>query len=448
MRLALTALFAATVAAASGSAWAQDAAVQPVETVPTGVPLRVELDRTYRLRLGTQVQGHLTEPVYLFDHEVLPADSKVYGTITGKHPVDRKTRIAAMFDGDLTPLKEAEVTFNELETPDGKRYEIETQSTQRTSRVVHIANKERSRSHRSLGQHIASVFHWARTETAAALAAPHKLDTVRQAVYQEIPIHPQELWVGTQYDAELTRPLPLPGVTTPPPVQAADLDGLKLDGTIQARLLDPVDSATARVGTPIEAVLTQPLFEDAPVKESAGDKTAAASSAAPRKRTRRLLLPEGTHLLGSVVEAKAAGMFGRNGSLRLSFRRLELPAGDVRVIQAQLTGAEGDKSVRMRIDDEGGVHASGSNLFAAPASLTALTAVGDKTGAGVVAEVTTGNGMDLVTRVIGSLAADGGVVSGIGYYEAGKIVYDQWIGRGHEVSFARNTRLEIELASR
>jgi hypothetical protein len=448
VRLALTALFAATVAAASGAAWAQDTAAQAVESIPAGIPLRVQLDKTYRLRVGTKVQGHLTEPVYLFDHEVLPANSKVYGTIIGKHPVDHQTRMAAMFDGDLTPLKEAEVSFDQMETPDGNRYAIQTESTQRTSQVVHIATGERRQSHQSLGRHIVSVFHWARTKTEAVLAAPHKWDTVRQAVYQEIPIHPQELWVGTQYDAELTRPLPLPGQPHPSQVEAADLNGLKLDGTIRARLLDPVDSATAQVGTPIEAVLTEPLFEDAPAKGSAGDAPEAASSATPRKRTRRLLLPEGTHLLGSVVQAKAARMFGRNGSLRLSFRRVELPAGDVRVIQAQLMGAEGDKSERLRIDDEGGVHAGGSNLFAAPASLGALAAVGDRTGAGVVTEAITGNGMDLVTRVAGALAADGGIVSGIGYYEAGKIVYDQWIGRGHEVAFARNTRLEIELAAR
>ncbi len=47
MKIALAALFAATVATSTGSAFAQDLAPQPAELVPAGVPLRVELDKSY-----------------------------------------------------------------------------------------------------------------------------------------------------------------------------------------------------------------------------------------------------------------------------------------------------------------------------------------------------------------------------------------------------------------
>jgi hypothetical protein len=40
------------------------------------------------------------------------------------------------------------------------------------------------------------------------------------------------------------------------------------------------------------------------------------------------------------------------------------------------------------------------------------------------------------------------LISGFAYYEVGKVVFDTWIARGHEVVFAKNTRLEIELAQR
>src|ERR1700677_5206027 len=119
MKIALAALFAATVATTTGSAFAQDVAPLPTELVPAGVPLRVELDKSYRMRVGTRIEGHLTEPVYLIDHVAVPADSKVFGTIIDKHPVSRQVRMAAMFNGDLTALKDADVTFSELETPDG-----------------------------------------------------------------------------------------------------------------------------------------------------------------------------------------------------------------------------------------------------------------------------------------------------------------------------------------
>ena len=151
MKIALAALFAATVATTTGSAFAQDLAPQPAELVPAGVPLRVELDKSYPMQVGTRIEGHLTEPVYLIDHVAVPADSKVYGTITGKHSVSRQVRTAAMFNGDLTPLKNADVTFSELETPDGRHFNIDTDATERTAKVVRMAAPDQA-PRRSLGQ--------------------------------------------------------------------------------------------------------------------------------------------------------------------------------------------------------------------------------------------------------------------------------------------------------
>ncbi len=221
----------------------------------------MQLDQSYRMRVGTKIQGHLTEPVYLIDHVAVPADSKVFGTITGKHSVSRQVRTAAMFNGDLTPLKDADVTFSELETPDGRHFAIETDATERTAKVVRMNNPEEA-PRRSLGQRIAAAFRWTKRETVAGFTSQHKWDTARQSLYAQVPVHPQEIWVGTEYDAELTQPLELTGQTAPTPVETADLSELKLTGNIEARLVDPVDSNTATAGMPVEAVLTQPLFEN------------------------------------------------------------------------------------------------------------------------------------------------------------------------------------------
>src|ERR1700722_1314590 len=202
MKIALAALFAATVATTTASAFAQDVAPQRAELVPAGVPLRVELDKSYPLHVGTRIQGHLTEAVYLIDHVAIPADSKVYGTITSKHSVSRQVRTAAMFNGDLTPLKNADVTFNDLETPDGRHFNIDTDATERTSKLVRMAAPEQA-PRRPLGQRIAAAFRWTKRETGAAFSSPHKMDTAKQALYAQIPVHPQELWAGTQFDAEL-----------------------------------------------------------------------------------------------------------------------------------------------------------------------------------------------------------------------------------------------------
>jgi hypothetical protein len=442
MKIALAALFAATVATSTGSAFAQDLAPQPAELVPAGVPLRVELDKSYLMKVGTPIEGHLTEPIYLIDHVAIPADSKVFGTITGKHSVSRQVRTAAMFNGDLTPLKNADVTFSSLETPDGRHFDIETDATERTAKIVRMSNPEEA-PRRSLGQRIAAAFRWTKRETGAAFSSPHKLDTAKQALYAQIPLHPQELWAGTQYDAELKQPLELAGQTAPAPEPAADLSELKLTGDLEARLVDPVDSATATPGMPVEAVLTQPMFENDPAAPvEVADATAATATHG------KLLLPEGTHLIGSVVEAKPAGMWGHSGSLRLTFRKAELPAGDERVVHGRVIAAESVRSDRVQIDNEGQIKANGSNRFLAPITLGSLAAVSDSTGAGLIKEAMTSNGLDLLTRVIGTASANTGLISGFAYYEVGKVVFDTWIARGHEVVFAKNTRLEIELAQR
>ncbi|MGA3225469.1 MAG: hypothetical protein ABSC65_17010 [Acidobacteriaceae bacterium] len=444
MKIALAALFAATVATTTGSAFAQDMAPQSTELVPAGVPLRVELDKSYPMKPGTRIQGHLTESVYLIDHVVVPLDSKVYGTITGKHSVSRQARTAAMFNGDLTPLKNADVTFSDLETPDGRHFSIDTDTTERTAKVVRMEAPDQA-PRRSFGQKIAAAFRWTKRETGAAFSSPHKMDTAKQALYAQIPVHPQELWAGTQFDAELKQPLELTGQDVPAPVPAADLGELKLTGNIEARLVDPVDSNTATTGMPVEAVLTQPLFEtETTTPVEVADATVPASVQPHGK----LLLPEGTHLIGSVVEAKPAGMFGHNGSLRLTFRKAELPEGDERVVHGHVIAVESVKSDRVQIDNEGQIKANGSNRFLAPITLGSLAAVSDSTGAGLIKEAMTSNGLDLLTRVIGTAAGSGGLISGFAYYEVGKVVFDTWIARGHEVVFAKNTRLEIELAQR
>jgi hypothetical protein len=442
MKIALAALFAATVASTAGSAFAQDLATQAAELVPAGVPLRVALDKSYSLKVGTRLEGHLTEPVYLIDHVAIPADSKVFGTVTGKHSASRQVRTAAMFNGDLTPLKNADVTFSELETPDGRHFNIDTDATERTTKVVRMAAPDQA-PRRSLGQRIAAAFRWTKRETGAAFSSPHKMDTAKQALYAQIPVHPQELWAGTQFDAELKQPLELTGQDVPAPVATADLGELKLTGDIEARLVDPVDSSTATAGMPVEAVLTQPLFENDPAVQVA-DGTVPAQAQAHGK----LLLPEGTHLIGSVVEAKPAGMFGHNGSLRLTFRKVELPAGDERLVHGRVIAAESVKSDRVQIDQEGQMKANGGSRFLAPITLGSLAAVSDSTGAGLIREAMTSNGLDLLTRVIGTASANAGLISGFAYYEVGKVVFDTWIARGHEVVFAKNTRLEIELAQR
>ena len=130
--------------------------------------------------------------------------------------------------------------------------------------------------------------------------------------------------------------------------------------------MDPVDSDAATVGMPVEAVLTQPLFENDRTRLPRCNRRYGWLRSGHDQAHGKLLLPEGTHLIGSVVEAKPAGMFGHNGSLRLTFRKVELPEGDERVVHGRVIAAESVRSDRVQIDNEGQIKANGGSRFLAP----------------------------------------------------------------------------------
>jgi len=55
------------------------------------------------------------------------------------------------------------------------------------------------------------------------------------------------------------------------------------------------------------------------------------------------------------------------------------------------------------------------------------------------------NGFGVVARVIGMASSDRSIGAGFAYYGLAKSIYRRWIARGHDVTFARDTRMEIEL---
>jgi hypothetical protein len=106
---------------------------------------------------------------------------------------------------------------------------------------------------------------------------------------------------------------------------------------IQARLLQPIDSRTAKRGAPIEAVVTRPIF--------------AADGA--------LRIPEGSRLDGEIVDARPSRSFHRNGKLLFVFRQLKLPGGVAQPFQGYLEGVDADFDAHMAIDTEGARRVNG-----------------------------------------------------------------------------------------
>ncbi|MGI8771544.1 MAG: hypothetical protein ACR2JE_08905 [Acidobacteriaceae bacterium] len=392
-------------------------------TIPASVPLRVEIDHGYRLRTGQQILGHLTEPVYVSRSLVIPAGAQVIGTITETRPVRRGERANALLDGDFTPLKNPVVQFHTLVLPGGTRLPIATSVTERTTELVRFrAGKE----HTSLKSQAQAQITQHKDELKHTITAPNKMDRLRRFLYGQLPWHPQEIWAGTDFDAELTQPLEMPPAEPPLPVTATEE---KLGGTLEARLITSLDSSTAVQGEPVHAVLTQPLLDS--------DK-------------KHVLLPEGTQITGAVLQTRRAKSFGRNGALRFTFRDIAAPDGPAQRVHGQVTAAEGAGDQNLSIDDEGGVKAKpAAGRFLAPLVLSALAFKSlDNDGSGVGQGAVVSNGFGIVARVVGMAVSDRHVGAGFAYYGLAKSIYRRWIARGHNVTFGRDTRMEIELTER
>ena len=94
------------------------------------------------------------------------------------------------------------------------------------------------------------------------------------------------------------------------------------------------------------------------------------------------------------------------------------------------------------------------NRFVAPLLLavTAVAARGDhdhRDGGGGIGHTTVGsNGFGLVARVIALTASNANVATGFGAYAFAKSIYFRFLVRGHEVTFLKDTQVEVQLSTR
>lgn len=413
-----TVLFLALVSAA---ATAQVRVSRATAAIPAGVPLHIRVTRTAALRKGAEVQGVLTEPVYLHDRLALPQNTVVRGVVTGYTPVDRKLRTEALLNGDLTPLHGPVVEFDDLRVSgSGMGIAFRSRGTVRETELVRFV----------AASHWPSFFRQAedafRAQVRAARDAfftPGRKDRAVRLLYGQLPYHPQRIWAGTSFIAELSSPLSVPAVNSDPvPLASPDsLDAI----TVSARLTTSLDSRTSKPGEPVSATVTRPVFD----------------------AEHKLLVPEGATLEGTVTRARPARRLGRNGELRFGFRGLSDEEGTAHVY-GNVTGAAGAKSQNITVDDEGEIKANpDKGRVLAPLLLAYTAALGHDDDGGIGQSVVGSNGFGLVARFV-ALANNKNVVAGFGVYALAKSVYFRYIDRGHEVTFPRDTEVEIRLVSR
>jgi hypothetical protein len=401
---------------------AQDAPV----TVPPGVPLRVALEHRVAIkRVGEPIQGRLVDPVYIFDRMVLPAGSVVQGHIAAIGGVPIGRRLMALLNGNLTPPREVRAQFDALELSDGSRLSVRTAPSRGTAHTARIGKPGKK------GEELGEM------NRAAILAFknPGKLSQLKSRLFEMLPYHRQAWSAGTLFNGVLQEPLAAPAASHVD--GQTDYPAIAESGAqeVSARLLTPIGSATARRGAPVEAVVTRPVFSTAHV----------------------LLIPEGTHLLGDVVEAQRARLLHRNGKVLFVFRQIKPPAGATQGIQGYLEGVEADFNQHLALDAEGATHVSSPKtrlIFPAIAAAVAgLSFHQDYNARGIPDQDMGGRAESgaVGLGLIGTLLTQVGprpFASSIAITGAAFSIYSNFIGRGQDVLLPVNTPVKISLMAR
>ena len=412
------------------------------------------------------MEAKLLEPVFAFDREVIPAGTIAQGQVSRVQPVGKWQRVRAIVSGDFTPLRSAQVEFTTLVLPDGHTVSTHTVETVGLNSLYIEPSKMKKAKAQPPNQNggiLGTAKQTAKDRINGAISArssgiadivrgPNKKEKLVDLMWSKLPYHPQYVRRGTRFDASLRDPLQF-GME---PVKQGDLAQLGSqplpDSVVHARLLTALNSASAKQGEAVEVVVVAPLFSP----------------------DHKLLLPEGTRLIGTVVVAKKARSFHRGGQLRFNFQRVDLPpeVANLRLAvprpepvqtQAILAGAEGNGTAPIKVDSEGGVEAKESKTrFIAPVISLILASRAsdnehhhdaDDTGANTggkanVSGRTMGGGLGL--GMLGAAVSQSSPYVGMafGYYGLAWSVYSNVIARGAEVQFDKNAMMDIKFGAR
>lgn len=413
-------------------------------TVDRGRPLHVTLDARTRVeRVGQAVAGTLVDPVYAYDRIVIPAGTPVRGHVVELVQPSKWARIRAMSTGDFSPHRRVVLGFDTLVLDAGVERPIDTVVTSEIARPARsLAPADRGA---NADQQPQGVHDWAHrlVDTAKAKEhaavngahAPDKLARLEAAAIEQLPYHPQYLTKGAVYTAQLSSPVDFGSAV---PVSSAGAGTAPRPGSVlTAQLLTHINSRTSTRGTPIEAVVTEPVFSE----------------------DHQLILAEGTRLTGQVTWTKGARWFHHNGQLRFLFERVQAPGQASEPQLASLHAAQTSADDRVRIDEEGGTSITNSKTrFIVPAlallSLRRGLDGGDHDGESNLQGSGSGKargtglggliGLRFTGLVLGRASQPVGIA--LTAWGAARTVYKNILSRGKEVDFPADTPLQLQLA--
>ncbi|MGH9523476.1 MAG: hypothetical protein ACRD3E_13195 [Terriglobales bacterium] len=411
--------------------------------VPSGSVLKLALENDVRVkRVGEQVQGKLLEPVYAFNKRVIPAGSELSGRIASIENIHTKTRVLSALNADLSPYRKVSVRFDSVRMLDGRTLALDTEkSTGSIGTLEFVSAPDRTKSRTEEAKNVATkqiadLKAQAKQEwehTLHEVRDPGKVHRLERYALAELPYRPEYLDRGTAYDVRLTAPLEfgnevvpaqeLTSIGTPPPNGAV----------VHAMLATPLTSATAKKGETVKAVITQPVEVDG-----------------------KLYVPEGSVLVGKVLEARAARRLGHNGQLRIAFSQLRPPNGAGEQIEGALEAFAANHDDNLRLDSEGGatVHPPNTRYLTTglALALAAATSMGDREdrmqggGADTGPSAASGlSGFKAVGMIAGAVSKSRAVGGALGFYGAGLSVWSHFLSRGRDVVYPQGMSMIIAL---
>ena len=422
----------------------------PVEvemSVPPGTPIKVALDSEVRIRkLGQLIHGKTIEPVYAFNQLLIPVGTTVTGKIAGIDPVGKRRRTLDAMDGNFTPIRSVHVQFDELHMADGRQLPIQTVASPAPNGVLRFvpANAKAEKKNKvedAAAKKVSEARQQVRQQWAdlkKQIHDPGKLHKLKRLAIAQLPVHPQYLDAGTSFNADLQQPLDF-GSESIPPEALTEIGTPPPTGSIvHARLVTTLSSATSKKGEPIEAMITEPLI--------ASD---------------HLILPEGSLIRGSVMQAQPARKLARNGQLRILFHEVVPPNGIEQKVVTSLEGVAVARGENLKLDAEGGAQvttprtrylATGIQVMLAARS-AAPDGDRDLHGGGGDGNIGGGaangaSGFRFVGMAVGMLARSRIVSTGFGAYGAANGIYYRFLARGREVVYPKDMAMVIGLGTR
>jgi hypothetical protein len=395
--------------------------------LPAGTCLQVEINRYYPMKAGEALEGRLVYPIYSEGIRVLPQNTLLHGTVTSLES-DSKSRWHGRLLGDFTPFHTAHVQFDELILPNGP-VRFSTRGATTGATVLHLSAPGATPK-QSLVKREWTLAQRRLHDQVAYITDPGRGDRALQLLYHQLPYHPERIQAHTAWTFELAVPLALPeqaeafSQVSP----ATPVTGRPETWSVHALLEDKVTSAVAKAGEPVRALVIEPVFD----------------------KDHELVVPQGSLLIGKVTSAKAARSLGRNGKLRFTFQQVRFPVGEGplvpdRPVEGALASANPQGTQSLALDAEGTITPKSQSSVIAPLLLTMLAGRAlDDDGNMTVQNGVASNGFGLVGRVVGLVAGNRSLAAGLGYYAAALSFEENFLHKGRDVIFPRDTRIEIE----